>query len=80
MKLTPWYPGDVQPARPGVYERNLDMSTPRYAKWDGEHWYVSKPDPQAASHEGWLSSATQSGVPWRGHANPPIPQTETHQP
>jgi len=37
MKRTPWFSGDVKPARRGVYERDF---AGWYSKWDGNSWYV----------------------------------------
>jgi hypothetical protein len=34
---TPWFPGNVEPARPGWYERFFFASTPRQY-WNGELW------------------------------------------
>lgn len=36
-KLTPWFPGDVKPARKGVYERDFPNGS-LYSRWNGRHW------------------------------------------
>jgi hypothetical protein len=66
VKLTLWYPADVKPARPGVYE----VFSPSYRffrKWDGTNWCIGSLDVERASRsEGracWLRT-------WRGLASP----------
>lgn len=49
-KLTPWFPGETKPVRPGIYM--VDQSWPGqepqrvFSYWDGAHWYpqASKPE------------------------------------
>jgi hypothetical protein len=42
MKLTPWFPGEVKPYRPGVYEcqwRPIQFMGGRwFNEWDGKQW------------------------------------------
>jgi len=39
--LTPWFPGNVRPARPGVYQRRLQSCKESfYAMWDGRRWHL----------------------------------------
>lgn len=40
-KLTPWFPGDVKPVRPGIYNvscRDEWQTGEWYAKFDGDGW------------------------------------------
>jgi len=77
-KLTPWYPSNVKPARPGVYQRRISDSTVTYAFFtpDG-FWTLSY------SNIGLLLHAIETAdlfnpdhqsitaVPWRGLAEEP---------
>lgn len=42
QKLTDWFPADVKPARPGIYELaygNLDVAMPMpFHYWTGSYW------------------------------------------
>jgi len=68
MKLTPWFPADVMPVRPGVYEVNARPG-PWYRRWDGRHWFAGDHTPEnAASSKCALFMNTN---PWRGLAEPP---------
>jgi hypothetical protein len=69
MKLTPWFPPDTKPVRPGIYmveARNLYW---RY--WNGERWHLGVgvalevPAPRHASK--WDIAPNQN-VAWRGCA------------
>lgn len=75
-KLTPWFPGDVKPARPGVYQRSLDPCAPIhvaplacYCMWDGKFWMVYENTPEEAA-ECRIRSAYQHEW-WRGLAEQP---------
>jgi hypothetical protein len=67
-KLTPWFPGDVKPARPGVYETDAETDSYLcYQLWTGNHW-------------GWCSANSGFVLPyesryqsprWRGLAKEP---------
>ena len=49
--LTPWYPGDVNPVRPGLYEVNYgshDYPSTYYQYFDGKFWYYGHTDPKTA--------------------------------
>lgn len=63
MKLTPWYPRDVNPVHKGVYEikNNLGMRWFRY--WDGESWYEGSWYPASAV---WNKKKAYYREPWRG--------------
>lgn len=60
-KRTPWFPADVKPVRPGLYERKYperqNISFPD--RWDGEHWFIRFFDGQEIFMSG-------SKLKWRG--------------
>jgi hypothetical protein len=70
MKLTPWFPANVKPAYPGVYEVDARSSIRWYQRWDGECWYRRWSTPESAASEMeqlWFFNC----LPWRGLAKPP---------
>jgi hypothetical protein len=70
MKFTPWFPADVMPVRPGVYEVHSPDGTRWYQRWDGECWYRRRSTPESAASEMeqlWFFNS----LPWRGLAEPP---------
>lgn len=63
-EFTPWLPGTVNPARPGVYQRRIDGYNVWYSRWDGTHWYCIDDLPEYAAQEtqpSWIMNR-----PWRG--------------
>lgn len=45
MRLTPWFPADVEPVRPGWYLRRLYGWAPELPDfYDGKHWYFGGGD------------------------------------
>jgi hypothetical protein len=70
MKLTPWFPGNVKPVRPGVYQQmcgfNRDVG---YQYWDGKVWGLWSRTIEGARHDGWPASPQND--PWRGLAEEP---------
>jgi len=65
--LTPWFPGDVRPARPGVYQRQ----SRDYSYWDGRHWHAERPDMKTAYMLGDSNPAPiLQSVSWRGRRHP----------
>jgi hypothetical protein len=66
MILTPWFPGDVKPVRPGVYMQwcgfELDVG---YQHWNGEFWGFWCSTVEAASQYKNTRASTQD-EPWRG--------------
>lgn len=72
-QLTPWYPRDSKPARPGIYQTDASQSLryPCFQHWDGEIWGGWASSPEAANHNG--CKAYKSGVQfprWRGLVKP----------
>ncbi len=68
-RLTPWFPGDVKPARKGVYERKYPHTTTLVATfclWNGRRWFFGNGTLGDAGYE-VMPSAAQS-LPWRGLA------------
>lgn len=75
MKLTPWYPPNIKPVRPGVYEAQWGSSKLwedwPYSYWTGEEWANSGATPEEALRlKNWTLGANQSKK-WRGLAKEP---------
>lgn len=70
-KLTPWFPGDVKPARPGAYQRRFHQGNSPifFSRWDGETWrgVSSRPEGVAKTR----ASAVWMRLEWRGLAADP---------
>lgn len=48
--VTPWFPGSVNPARPGVYQVVIGLTIMRFAFWDGSNWRgFASPTPAQAN-------------------------------
>lgn len=73
--LTPWFSGKVEPARVGVYERQLEEFN-RFSYWDGNSWGCADWTPKAArsSAKAFGASAWQNAK-WRGLASDPAKNT-----
>jgi hypothetical protein len=70
MKLTPWFPADVKPVRPGVYKVKTRSGRPWYRRWDGKVWFVGSNTPKDAAskiEQLWFIDSRS----WRGLAEPP---------
>lgn len=67
-KFTPWFPADVKPAYPGVYEIQDDVIT-WYRRWDGKRWFVGDRLKEVAAVE--TIPFLGEPDPWRGLAKPP---------
>ena len=65
MKKTPWFPGDVKPVRPGVYERQYEVGV-YYSQFDGSTWRCGWRDAHTAINETRVSPFQAN--PWRGLA------------
>jgi hypothetical protein len=65
QKRTPWFPGKVKPARPGVYERMFESGHSYFALWTGRKWMVSYFSPARAAAED-MPSPLQEAASWRG--------------
>lgn len=68
-RMTNWFPGDVLPARIGVYQRRTD-GDPTYSLWDGARWSFSAHTVARAWQYGSLESLAQDKA-WRGLAKEP---------
>lgn len=68
-KLTPWFPGDVKPVRPGVYSRLFRGRRPLYARWDGDKWMGA--DLTTFKAEKMTCRSLWESLPWRGLAQDP---------
>jgi hypothetical protein len=69
--LTPWFPGTVKPARPGVYERTDHDEMWDFARWDGRRWMCGQLTPEEADtlvmHESmYQPHHGDTGFSWRG--------------
>lgn len=69
--MTPPFPGNVRPARPGLYERRiLDVAT-RLAYWTGARWTIgSQPDDLPSTFQPGDAGAARE-TSWRDLAEPP---------
>ena len=73
LQLTPWFPENVKPARPGVYETQMTGVEPPYghgySHWNGERWSDTSKTRRIPA---WKKTAI--GWPtkvWRGLVNDP---------
>lgn len=64
---TPWFPRNVKPVRPGVYERLFGADL-MFARWDGR-WFVAHYTVDLAARSTNVSGFQSR--PWRGLANTP---------
>jgi hypothetical protein len=70
MKLTKWFPANINPAYPGVYEIKSPNSTwTWYRRWNGNFWFVGGSTPEDAASSKWRIHKDTSK--WRGLAEPP---------
>jgi hypothetical protein len=70
--LTPWFPADVKPVRPGVYRvAYAYFGDTCYAFWDGRRWGRVKTTIRKAIVEAHPSIAAQNKV-WRGLNKEPV--------
>ena len=67
MKLTPWFPPEIKPAYPGVYEVSWTRGR-FYRRWDGKRWCVGSRYPERAANNVGTPTDERS---WRGLAEPP---------
>ena len=72
MNLTPWFPGDVQPVRAGVYQvEAMSWELVLYAHWSRRGWgWPSITLNVAASHLYRKHKFASSRGEWRGLAAP----------
>lgn len=67
MKLTPWFPGTVNPVHPGVYQRELHTYNIVYSYWDGMRWYIGNQHlPYALESYQQEQTSAYPHCPWRG--------------
>jgi hypothetical protein len=69
MKFTPWFPANVMPVHPGVYEVKTLSGRPWYRRWDGEVWFAGDCSPEDAAS--CKCPLVMNAHPWRGLATPP---------
>lgn len=72
QKLTPWFPPNVKPARPGVYEVRLRKASPGtcFAYFDGARWTWAFSSFRVAAVARVTDGAVQAKW-WRGLAGDP---------
>ncbi len=68
--VTPWFEPTAQPARPGVYERQVHLAP--FSHWDGSSWGLSGVNPLDAWRNRFYGSLCQDAR-WRGLAEEPKP-------
>jgi hypothetical protein len=64
-ELTPWFPADVKPVRPGKYNSSYQRDPNVFFYWDGKQW-VYGPDSGLRG-----SACTVQDREWRGLAKKP---------
>lgn len=77
MKKTPWFTGQVNPVRPGVYQRDYRQAKNcdrvvgiAFNHWDGKKWSLFDSTANGAERSEELWSSHQD-LPWRGLASNP---------
>jgi hypothetical protein len=72
-KLTPWFSGDIDPHRVGVYQRYLyGRKSVTYARWDGKKWKAASANIDVASRASYVSGFQRDmQIKWRGLAENP---------
>lgn len=73
-KLTEWFPADVEPAQPGVYEvLPTWWHTPArwFRYWDGSRWHNGHECPSGAATIKATIRPGMASEKWRGLAEPP---------
>ncbi|TQK01146.1 hypothetical protein [Herbaspirillum sp. SJZ107] len=68
-QVTEWYPVDVEPARPGLYQVLLERQagTVEYANWNGAEWSLKAPTANASSSiHPRMNAGTGDIKSWRG--------------
>lgn len=67
---TPYFSGDIKPARPGVYLRRhydgVNGYDSFYSKWNGKHWLLNSPNFETASNVNSLGVSAWQNIPWCG--------------
>lgn len=66
---TRWFPGNIKPARPGVYEREWPTFV-LFAEWTGYQWLIGHRTVRGATTRRLVSNQ-QDTIRWRGLAHPP---------
>lgn len=70
MKLTPWFPGHIKPARPGVYQQMADGML-GYQCWSGSVWYGWSTSIDMAADDYCQVGSRFQNDSWRGLAEDP---------
>lgn len=71
-KLTPWFPGDVKPARVGVYQQFCGLGDRiGYQRWDGRAWHLWAGSPEEAAGINRPATSSAQNDTWRGLAVKP---------
>jgi hypothetical protein len=68
ITYTPWFPGDIKPAYPGVYETREPDNDKFYNYFDGENWHWGEFNPIEAPMYDPMPKEKQKKlvVKWRG--------------
>lgn len=72
MKLTPWFPAILKPARYGWYQTRgycIDSGMPLF--WNGEQWGYWEHNSLFEGGVVWITFRLSIGDEWRGLAHPP---------
>jgi hypothetical protein len=69
---TPWFEGEILPARPGVYERELPgEGLVKFSRWDGKQWCKFDSHISIAADQIDKSYILTHHARWRGLAKEP---------
>lgn len=73
MKLTRWFPAEVNPVHVGVYQRAFkgQKYPVRYWYWNGDFWEVGGWDFADEAAKNPRGKTSQNYLYWRGLAEPP---------
>lgn len=76
-EMTDWFPGDVKPVRPGVYETKEPDGSIWFNEFDGFDWFYGNHACVPSKSRTVLPS--ERLISWRGLASDPNPPTTTDE-
>jgi hypothetical protein len=72
QKLTPWFPPNMKPVRPGLYIASIGRRNRFYRRWTGKRWlYGSYSQEDAATMPARPWPEKDYPLHWRGLASDP---------
>lgn len=70
-KYSPWYPGTVDPVRPGVYEREMRHGERDFSRWYAGNWMQGYASIRYAEGSIYETTVGRANFRWRGLAYDP---------